>query len=145
MRRPSCHRGQLGHMDVPMTPMIDVVFQLIIFFLVSSHLARQETQLALDLPKAATGHRPEESPVRRVVVNVLEESEAEERIQVGGKPLSRDELAALIAFESRRSDEPLEVRIRCDRRVRYRVIEPILIACARARVWNVTFAVVTGD
>jgi biopolymer transport protein ExbD len=124
-----------------MTPMIDVVFLLIIFFLVSSHLARQETQLDLDLPQAASGRRPEEDQVRRVVVNVLPETGTEGRVQVGGKLLAPDELSSLIEFESRRSDEPLEVRIRSDRRVPYRVIEPILVACARARVWNVTFAV----
>ena len=38
-----------------MTPMIDVVFQLIIFFLLSSHLAKQETQFALPLPAAESG------------------------------------------------------------------------------------------
>ena len=31
-----------------MTPMIDVVFQLIIFFLVASHLTRTETKLDYD-------------------------------------------------------------------------------------------------
>ncbi|MBT6848587.1 MAG: biopolymer transporter ExbD, partial [Planctomycetaceae bacterium] len=44
-----------------MTPMIDVVFLLIIFFLVSSHLARQETQLELDLPEASSGEQVEVS------------------------------------------------------------------------------------
>ena len=34
------------------------------------------------------------------------------------------------------------VRIRGDQSVPYREIEPILLACARAGVWNVTFAVV---
>jgi len=50
-------RGSLGF---NMTPMIDVVFLLIIFFLVSSHLAQQETQLELDLPEATSGTRPTE-------------------------------------------------------------------------------------
>jgi len=36
---------------------------------------------------------------------------------------------------------PLEVRIRCDRKVPYSVVEPIMIACARQGVWKVTFAV----
>jgi len=143
MRTPSnLTRGSLGF---NMTPMIDVVFLLIIFFLVSSHLARQEIQLELDLPDATSGQRAAEDEVRRVVVNVLPDSAPAPRIQVAGRRLADDELSALIAFESRRSDEPLEVRIRSDRRVRYRVIEPILVACARARVWNVTFAVVAGD
>ena len=55
MRVPSStNRRAVG---ANMTPMIDVVFLLIIFFLVSSHLARQENHLPLDLPIAST-HGP---------------------------------------------------------------------------------------
>ncbi|MCA9180756.1 MAG: biopolymer transporter ExbD, partial [Planctomycetales bacterium] len=36
-----------GSASINMTPMIDVVFLLIIFFLVSSHLAKQENQVEL--------------------------------------------------------------------------------------------------
>ena len=85
MRVPSnLSRGSVGF---NMTPMIDVVFLLIIFFLVSSHLARQEVQLDLDLPPATSGHAPEEDEsVRRVVVNVLPEPQEDRRIMVGGTP-----------------------------------------------------------
>ena len=144
MRVPSnLSRGSLGF---NMTPMIDVVFLLIIFFLVSSHLARQETQLELDLPDATSGEPAgQEDQGRRVVVNVLAEPQAEGRMQVSGRVMNSDELAGLIDFESRRTESDLEVRIRSDRRVPYRVVEPVLIACARAGVWRVTFAVVAGD
>ena len=43
-----------------MTPLIDVVFLLIIFFLVSSQLARQEANIELELPEASTGSAPPE-------------------------------------------------------------------------------------
>jgi len=141
-------RGSLGF---NMTPMIDVVFLLIIFFLVSSHLAQQETQLELDLPQAKSGSRPEEDETRRVVVNVLPERKPEGRIMVGGRVMKEDELADLIRFEGEANRRllqedpkapPLEVRIRCDRKVPYSVVEPIMIACARQGVWKVTFAVV---
>ena len=56
-----------------------------------------------------------------------------------------DELGQLIDYESMRGGESLEVRIRSDRRVPYRVIEPILVACAKAGAWNVTFAVIAGE
>ena len=131
-------RGSLGF---NMTPMIDIVFLLIIFFLVSSRLARQEIQLELDLPKAASGQRPAKEDIRRVVLNVLPEERPEGQIQVGRKVITAEELTGLIDYESRQADGELEVRIRSDRRVPYRVIEPILLACGRAGVWNVTFAV----
>ena len=142
MRAPSnLSRRSLGF---NMTPMIDIVFLLIIFFLVSSHLARQETQLELDLPEAATGEPTQEDQVRRVVVNVLPEARPEGRIQVGGQTISAGQLDELVRYErsqAERQKEVLEVRIRSDRHVPYRVIEPIMLACARAGVWNVTFAV----
>ena len=129
-----------------MTPMIDVVFLLIIFFLVSSHLAQQEIQLELDLPDAASGQRPKEDDIRRVVINVLPESRAGKRIMVGGRLMDGRQLRQLIEFENdperRRQRGRLEVRIRTDRKVPYRVVEPLMVACARSGVWKVTFAVV---
>lgn len=124
-----------------MTPMIDVVFQLIIFFLVSSHLAKQEVQLNLDLPKAASGQRPEEDETRRIVVNVLPQSQPEGQFMVSGVLMNGSEVSRMIGFESGRADRRLEIRIRTDRRVRYATVEPVMIACARAGVWKVTFAV----
>ncbi|MDZ7616670.1 MAG: biopolymer transporter ExbD [Patescibacteria group bacterium] len=127
-----------------MTPMIDVVFLLIIFFLVSSHLARQEVEMELNLPDARTGQDADPAETgRRIVVNVLPEG----AMVVGGRSLDTEALGEMIAYENRRGrapGEPLEVRIRSDRQVPYRTVEPIMRACARAGVWRVTFAV-TGD
>jgi len=125
-----------------MTPMIDVVFLLIIFFLVSSHLARQEVQMELDLPEAGTGERPSEDETRRVIVNVLPRAQPGGQLMVGARAMQAGELEQLIRFEARETRGPLEVRIRTDRRVPYRVVEPIMLACAEAGVWRVTFAVI---
>jgi biopolymer transport protein ExbD len=140
MRVPSTiARGGVGF---NMTPMIDVVFLLIIFFLLSSHLAQQEVQLELDLPRATSGARPEDDDARRVVVNILPDADGTAGIQVGGRRLAPDDLMRMIQYENDRAAGRLEVRIRCDRRVPYRAVEPVMIACARAGVWKVTFAVV---
>jgi len=144
MRVPSnFSRAGLGF---NMTPMIDVVFQLIIFFLLSSHLAQQEVQLKLDLPRAASGQSPDKEEIRRVVINVLPGQQAGKRIVVGGRFVDAEELAQLIDYEARRARREvrgqLEVRVRSDRKVPYRVVEPLLVACARSGVWKVTFAVV---
>jgi biopolymer transport protein ExbD len=143
MRSPTnLGRGSVGF---NMTPMIDVVFLLIIFFLVSSHLARQETQVAVDLPDAASSDRPEEEDVRRLFINVLSETQ----ILVGSQPIEPARLETLLDYESRKSAgdniRPLEVRIRTDRTVPYRAVEPILLACARSGIWNVKFAVTNSE
>jgi len=46
-------------MQINLTPLIDVVFLLLIFFMVSTSFTR-ETQLQVDLPKAANGVETEQ-------------------------------------------------------------------------------------
>jgi biopolymer transport protein ExbD len=121
-----------------MTPMIDVSFLLIIFFLVSSHLAKREVRLELDLPPASSGQAEIEDDRPRVTVNVLPTGQ----VLLGGLKVDADELARRLQVELNVSGPDLEVRIRSDRRVAYQFVEPILLACARAGAWNVTFAVV---
>ena len=62
-----------GSATFNMTPMIDVVFLLIIFFLVSSHLAKQEAQMELPLPVAESGEQPPDAASRRLTINVLQD------------------------------------------------------------------------
>ena len=123
-----------------MTPMIDVVFLLIIFFLVSSHLAQQEIQPDLELPVAASGGPPPPS-TPRVTVNLR----ADGQLLLGSQPVTADELGRRLQHERQRVGRDLEVRLRSDRQVAYRHVEPVLVACAKSGIWNVTFAVVRNE
>ena len=135
MKLPKTDRK--GEFGFNMTPMIDVVFLLIIFFLVSSHMAQQEVQLELDLPSANSGHDQTEDNRPRVTVNVMEDGQ----VQLAGEMVGEQTLARRLGVELKEAGDDLEVRIRADRRVPYSAVEPILIACTQARIWNVTFAV----
>jgi biopolymer transport protein ExbD len=120
-----------------MTPMIDVTFQLIIFFLLSSHLAQQETQLELDLPSAASSRQATGDQRPRLSVNVRSDGS----VMLGSTPTRPAEIARRLRIERDRLGGDLEVRIRADRTAPYSAVEPVLLACADARIWNVTFAV----
>jgi biopolymer transport protein ExbD len=135
MRVPNHVRD--SSLSINMTPMIDVVFQLIIFFLVSSHLAKQEAQLPLPLPLAASGSKEGHETNPRVTINVL----ADGQLSLAGKHLPVAELQQRLHTKLAEAGTDLEVRIRSDRHVAYRHVEPILLACAHAGVWNVAFAV----
>jgi biopolymer transport protein ExbD len=142
MRIPcSLRHGEVG---CDMTPLVDVVFLLIIFFLVSSHLAKQESQLPLPLPAADSGSEAIDDQTPRVIVNVKEDG----TILLAGTPVSQPDLERRLAFEADQhasntsaGKTDLEVRIRSARSVPYRRVEPIMLAAARAGIWNVTFAV----
>ncbi len=138
MRVPS--RARSGEIGFNMTPMIDVVFLLIIFFLVSSHLARQESQLELPLPVADSGIEALDESAPRVVINIRSNGD----ILLGGTRVSPDELRQRLGFERERSGQ-LELRIRGDRRVPYRFVEPIMLAAFREQIYDVTFAVYRSE
>jgi len=130
--------GYLRSVNFNVTPLIDVVFLLIVFFLVSSHLAQQETQLELDLPTAQSGKDLQATSGARVTINLLPDGQ----LLLGSMPLEIGEIERRLEFERQQTTGDLEIRIRADRGVEYRHVEPLLLACARAKLWNVSFAVV---
>ncbi len=123
--------------QINMTPMIDVTFQLIIFFLLSSHLAQQETQLELELPTAASGRQAADDARPRLSVNVSSDGS----VMLGSTATSPQEMSGRLRIERERLGDDLEVRMRADRAVPYGAVEPVLLSCAEAGIWNVTFAV----
>jgi biopolymer transport protein ExbD len=127
--------------QINMTPMIDVTFQLIIFFLLSSHLAQQETQMELMLPTASSGKQAAVDDRPRLSVNVR----ADGSVTLGSTPTSREEMSGRLQIEREKLGPDMEVRIRADRTVPYKAVEPILLACADVGIWNVTFAVVKKE
>ncbi len=134
MRIPSAPRRATVGFNT--TPMIDVVFLLIIFFMVSSHLARQESQLPVELPPAVTGKVPVADQPRRIIVSIG----ADGAMALSGEPVGAEQLLARLQVEHRQHAD-CQVRIRADRRVAYQRVEPVLLACAQAGIWRVTFAV----
>jgi biopolymer transport protein ExbD len=126
-----------GSLEFNMTPMIDVTFQLIIFFLVSNQMAAQETLVELDLPVAESGDELRDQDAQhRFTINVVSGGD----MMVAGDALDVAQLGQRLAAQ-RAKDDKLEVRIRTDRAVEYGRVKPILKECLKNDVWKVTFAV----
>jgi biopolymer transport protein ExbD len=127
-----------------MTPMIDIVFQLIIFFMLVAELKRTETE-PLTLPLAIMT-QPEGPAPDRVTVNV----DRLGRVRVGGREyVHGDDVTPLQDLLTARAQQhlvsatisDLPVKIRADAEVEYKYVQWVLVACMRAYVWNVSFGV----
>jgi biopolymer transport protein ExbD len=137
MRVPSSttSRGEVGF---NMTPMIDVVFQLIIFFLLSSHLSQSENNWPLPLPKASSGEEEKSDPNQpRLTINVL----ADGTILLAGTPVAQADLPSRLKDRVQHLGADVEVRIRGDRGVAYKHLEPVMLACTQAGIWRIAIAV----
>lgn len=139
MRVPS--NLKKGQADFNMTPMIDVVFLLIIFFLVSSHLAKQEAQMPLPLPMAESGQEIIDDQQPKVVVNIASDG----LLTLAGHRVPVGQLRERLQVERDRSGERLEVRIRCDRETPYANVKPVMLAATEAGIWNVAFSVIRPE
>ena len=122
-----------------MTPLIDVVFLLIIFFMTVGQFEQEQTE-NVALAKASKPETPKGGSQFRVTLNVR----ANGALMADGQSISDYQLGLKLVRAVRRAhaaDQKVEVRIRADRSAPYGYIEPILYICSRLSIWKVRFSV----
>lgn len=120
--------------QINLTPMIDVVLNLLIFFMLGTRFADMERQFDVQLPTASSA-QPLTSPPDEIVVNVF----ADGRIVVKQETLSLVELETqLRSAQARYADQA--VLIRGDGQGVYQNVMNVLAACHQARITNFSLA-----
>ena len=120
-----------------LTAMIDVVFNLIVFFLVASHFSHAQSDTPVALPRATQGSSGDDDP-NRLTITVTSEG----RWSVAGRPVALGDIETMIKEGADGAPGLFSVHIRGDRAARYEFIEPLLLASARNKVTSVRFNVV---
>lgn len=119
---------------IQLAPMIDVVFLLLIFFIVLWNYARFETEIDISVPAASAGENPERT-IGEIVVNVKKEGS----IIIEG--IERTELETLEMFKSIVAAYPDQALIlRGDKEASFDHIVKVLNLCKEANIWNISFA-----
>ena len=117
--------------------MIDVTFLLIIFFLVSSHLAKQENFLPLELPVAASGISDFSD---RTTLTIQIPSDG--TYLVNSTEVSLDQVRnTILAKMDENAKNPIRIRIRTDKSASYAPIAKLLKICALTGNTDIVFAV----
>ena len=136
MKLPARSRGGLAF---NLTPLIDIVFNIMIFFLLTAHFTRSAESEAVDLP-LATQTSDEEEAARRLVITIHEDGS----LHLAGQPTTADGVeTALVELLS--GDRKIQVQIRSDKDVPYGTIEPLLLMCAKHGVQDVGFKVFEAE
>ena len=126
-------------MSFQITPMIDVVFLLLFFFITSQLFSQWETEIDITLPTAETGETPQRLP-GEIILNVLNNGD----IVVNGRSLSDSELASMLNRLSENfPGQP--VLIRADKATAYENVVKVLDRCRQADIWNISFATGVPD
>jgi len=117
-----------------MTPMIDMVFLLLVFFMTVSTLARADKQVKLDLPESSQSDVPEDLSDRGTV-----SLDAEGKIYLGARPLTLEAMQAEMK-EALELNPELRIHVRADEKTPYREIKEVLRACAEVGAYEVIYA-----
>jgi biopolymer transport protein ExbD len=115
------------------TPLIDVVFLLLIFFLVASRFEQEDRELAVQLPSASEAKPLTEKP-REVFVNIDKSG----RYYVGGKILPAEEVYEVLRRASTDNPGHQSVVIRADKRVALDYAVVVMNLCNRAGIFDYT-------
>ncbi len=108
--------------DVPLTAMLDVIFNLLFFFLVATTFYTEERDLKVRLPDGTQGEMIVREQ-KRVVVNVRQEGV----IVIDNRLLSLDELGQKLAGLAR--DRQIRIEIRGDANARHGTIMAVMNLC----------------
>jgi biopolymer transport protein ExbD len=125
-----------GDDEINMAPMIDMVFLLLIFFMVASHLTALE-RIPVALPVADKAKVPEEARDRQLIT-VLAEADGGAFYYMNLQKMEIKELAAEIT-RMVEADENLRIYLRADRQVRHKHIKAVMEACAEAGIADIIF------
>jgi biopolymer transport protein ExbD len=109
--------------EVDMSPMIDMVFLLLIFFIVASTIIDEKVKVVI--PKAAYAKVPEDT-TGRIVISVNKDDE----MFLGPMPVTFQQLEDQMALEIE-NDPNLRILMRSGKEVKYKTNEKIMMSCAK--------------
>ncbi|MFP6610818.1 MAG: biopolymer transporter ExbD [Pirellulales bacterium] len=118
-----------------LTPMIDIVFLLIIFFMVGTKFSELERKIGLQVPSVSSNGTLSSEPEKRVV-NVYRDG----RIELDDQPVSLQQLTQNLTA-AREQYSRLGVLIRGDADSRHQSVINVLNSCKEARITRMAVAV----
>jgi biopolymer transport protein ExbD len=117
-----------------LTPMLDVVLLLVIFFMVGTQFAEEESEFEVMLPTVSQA-QPLTAAPDSIVVNVRRDGQ----ILVDGRAISSRELLGMLRAAQQRYARQAVV-VRRDGKGEYQNVMTVLDACRRAGIVNVQLA-----
>ena len=126
--------------SLSLTPMIDVIFLLLIFFLVSTKFTEEERKLDVLLPDASEA-QPLTSKPRELYVNI----DANGRYFVSGKTLALEELEQVLQKAEVNNPGRASIIIRADERSEVKYLAAAINACVKAGIRDYRLATRDGN
>ena len=136
--------------QLDMTPMIDVVFELIIFFVVTlTEAQKKDETIELEDGQHGIALTPEELPPTHMQIDIASRDKKGKtlprgRITMGDREITPDEISRRVK-ERMRKVKDFPVLIRADYNCRHEVVARVMNAVTAAGIWKISFMAVDED
>ena len=136
--------------ELDMTPMIDVVFELIIFFVVTlTEAQRKDETIELEDGQHGIVLTPEELPPTHMQIDIasrdrLGRTLPRGRITMGDREITPEEIGRRVKERMRKVGE-FPVLIRADYNCRHEAVARVMNAVTANGIWKISFMAVSED
>jgi biopolymer transport protein ExbD len=132
-------RRNLDEVSFQLAPMIDMTFLLLVFFMVTTKISREQLKLEVDLPVASNAVTPDDLAGRDIV-----SLDAAGQVYIGNDLADKKRLATYL--KQRFKDyPPLRLYIRCDRATHSKQVKEVMRTAAEAGAIDVIFGTYQDD
>ncbi len=133
------HTQQAEPESVPMAPLIDIVFLMLVYFMVTSVYSTMESEIDITLPTSSTAELDERMQ-GEIFINLREDGQ----IILNGRLVNLEELQEILDRVSQHFPGG-SVIIRGDRKADLGRAIAILDTCRKADIQNISFAALQED
>lgn len=124
-------RDTQGETEEPfnLVPLMDMAFNLLIFFMAATSFTQIEKDLRVQLPRTAAVASATTPPPRQIIINIKQDGST----TIAGKAYTREELARFVESQLK-TDPKMAVLLRADERGLMKYFAEVALICRRAGV-----------
>jgi len=132
-------RSSTDQCELDMTPMIDVVFQLIIFFVVTLKMTT-DVNMDIILEDGKNGVTLTQDNMPPTTLEI--ELDRRGRISIHNATLSESLLGEMLRNRVNRHGNEFPVMIRADRRTQHEKVRKVMDICTSSGIWKLSFVAI---
>ncbi len=129
--------------EFQMAPMIDIVFQLLIFFMCVTTLQTIRIE-KMELPFASASAKPDDITGAAVINLTWQGGDKVDNVNINGEQVAYGAISDHLK-KMQEKNRNLRVLLRADQRMRYKHVREVMDACTRAGVGKFTVVTMQKD
>lgn len=134
-------KKEVEEAEIPISSMIDIVFLLIIFFVVTASLDKEIEDEQVEQANAPHGKPLKKKDPRGVTINVRRNGQ----INVSGQLVSMGVLSDILTNQASKFGNDIPIVVRGDRNVQHGYIQKVMEAVTKTKLYRVKFQAIKDD